>query len=197
MGNKIQKSRKLVCGLGNPGENFTRSRHNMGYLVIDRMIEKEGIAVKPGKGEYLFGQLSSGEFTLILLKPLRFMNLSGIPVSDAKNFFGVDFENLLVVIDDINLPFGSLRLRRRGSDGGHKGLASIIYHLSTVEFPRLRIGIGKPDNDMPLSEYVLLNFFDEEKEKLSEVIDKAVKCINVWDDEGIEKAMLITNSKVI
>ncbi len=197
MGNKIQKSRKLVCGLGNPGENFKMSRHNMGYLVIDRMIEKERIAVKPGKGEYLFGQLSSEEFTLILLKPLRFMNLSGIPVSDAKNFFGVDFENLLVVIDDINLPFGSLRLRRRGSDGGHKGLASIIYHLSTVEFPRLRIGIGEPDNDMPLSEYVLLNFFDEEKEKLSEVIDKAVKCINVWNDEGIEKAMLTTNSKVI
>lgn len=157
----------------------------------------ERIKVKPGKGEYLLGEILYGESTLILVKPLKFMNLSGIPVSDAKNFFEVDLGNLLVIIDDVNLPFGNLRLRESGSDGGHKGLASIIYHFSSEDFPRLRIGIGKSDNDLPLSEYVLFNFSDDEKERLPAIIDNAVNCIKIWCNEGIEKAMNITNKRVL
>lgn len=166
-------------------------------MVIDRMIKDERIKVKPGKAEYLLGEVLYGKSTLILIKPLKFMNLSGIPVSNARNFFEVDLGNLLVIIDDVNLPFGNLRLKKSGSDGGHKGLASIIYHLSSEDFPRLRIGIGKSDNDLPLSEYVLFNFSDDEKERLSTIIDSAVDCIKIWCNEGIEKAMNITNKRVL
>lgn len=189
--------RKLVCGLGNPGNSYKLSRHNMGYMVIEKMIKDEGVGIKPGKGEYLFGEFRYGDVALILLRPLKFMNLSGIPVSEAKNFFEVGLDNLLIVIDDINLPFGNLRLRKGGSDGGHKGLASIIYHLGTENFPRLRIGIGNPGNDMPFSEYVLFNFSDEEQKKLPEIINNAVNSIKIWSIEGIERAMSITNRKVL
>ncbi len=159
-------------------------------------MEDEKISLNPGKGEYLFGKFSYKDQTIILIKPLKFMNLSGIPVCNARQFFKVELENLLVVLDDVNLPFGNLRLRESGSDGGHKGLASVIYHLSSEDFPRLRIGIDKARNDLPLSEYVLLNFSTEEREQIPGVINSAVDCIKVWCDEGIEKAMNITNRKV-
>jgi PTH1 family peptidyl-tRNA hydrolase len=193
----IEKPRKIIFGLGNPGNDFKKTRHNVGYMVIDKMAMDEGQTLMPGKGKYLFRELSCGEFILMLVKPLNFMNLTGIPVCEAKDFFDMSLENLLVVLDDVNLPFGTLRLRRGGSDGGHKGLSSIIYHFSSEDFPRLRIGVGKPDKDIPLSEYVLLNFSKEELEHLPPIIENVIDCIKIWCVEGIEKAMNITNIGVV
>lgn len=182
--------------MGNPGDVYEWTRHNIGYLVIDKVAEKEHVTYNPGKGKYLVGKFASGDDEVFLLKPLTYMNLSGIPIADAREALDVDLGHLMVVLDDMNLPFGQLRLRRGGTDGGHNGLASIIYHLVEEEFPRLRIGIGKPEEDIPLSEYVLLDFSDEEKENLPSIVENAVRCIDVWRREGIESAMNVANRKI-
>jgi PTH1 family peptidyl-tRNA hydrolase len=165
-------------------------------MVIDRMAANEKMTLKPGKGKYIFGEISCDIYSLKLLKPLTFMNLSGISVREAKNSFHIDNENLLMVLDDINLPFGFLRMRKSGTDGGHKGLASVIYHLEADDFPRLRIGIGKPENELPMTEYVLLNFAGEEKKEIPNIIDEAIDAIRIWCEEGIDTAMNNTNRKV-
>ena len=172
------------------------TRHNVGYLVIDKIAADEHITYRSGKGKYLIGKLQKDDDELFLLKSITYMNLSGIPIADGRDACGVDLENLIIVLDDTNLPFGQLRLRRGGTDGGHNGLASIIYHLVSEEFPRLRIGIGKPEEDIPLSEYVLLNFSLDEREKLPAIIDNAALCIDVWRREGIEAAMNAANRKL-
>jgi PTH1 family peptidyl-tRNA hydrolase len=185
----------MICGLGNPGDSYRWTRHNIGYMVVDKFIEdKEGIG---GVGErYQYFEIMRDTQSLVVLKPSTFMNLSGIPIFDARDSFDVTLDNLLVVLDDVNLPFGFLRLREKGSDGGHKGLASVIYHLSSEEFPRLRIGVGRSDEEIPLSEYVLLDFSKKEREHLPEVIESAVHSIELWCDEGVEQAMNITNRKI-
>lgn len=193
----VEKLRHIVCGLGNPGEAYRWTRHNVGHLVIDRMMLDAHRRLKPGQGKYLFGEIEYEDDKLITLKPLSFMNLSGVPVREAIEFFNSEPKTCLVVVDDVNLPFGRLRLRRSGSDGGHNGLASIIYHLATENFPRLRIGIGRPEGDIPLSEYVLLRFSDEEEEELPDVIERATTCVRTWFSEGIEEAMNVSNREVI
>ena len=165
-------------------------------MVIDRIAANEKMTLKPGKGKYIFDEVIYDMYSLKLLKPLTFMNLSGISVSEAKDSFQIDNENLLMVLDDINLPFGFLRMRKNGTDGGHKGLASVIYHLAADDFPRLRIGIGKPENELPMSEYVLLNFTGEEKKEIPNIIDEAIDAIRIWCEEGIDTAMNNTNRKV-
>ncbi len=164
-------------------------------MVINKMLKQEGLALKAGKGEFLFGEFSVNDTLLYLIKPLTFMNLSGVAVNEAINYFDVNPNDLIVVLDDANLPFGTIRLRKSGSDGGHKGLASVIYHISSEAFPRLRIGIGNPSGDLPLSEYVLLNFLNEEKKCLPEIIDNSVSCIRTWAKHGIDRAMNLTNKK--
>jgi PTH1 family peptidyl-tRNA hydrolase len=175
---------------------YVQTRHNIGFMVVDRIAVSEHIALGGGKGKYLLGKNLKEDEELLLLKPLTYMNLSGIPLSDARETFGVDLDNLLVVLDDVNLAFGQLRLRRGGSDGGHNGLASVIYHLESEEFPRLRIGIGKPDDGTPLSEFVLLDFSNEEMEMVPGIIESASACIEVWRREGIEAAMNMANRRM-
>lgn len=169
----------------------------MGYMVIDSIVNTEGVTLKPGRSDYVFGEFTYEGTNIILVKPLKFMNLSGVPVSEAKRFFDIETDDLLIVLDDVNLPFGNIRLRKSGSDGGHKGLASVIYHLETESFPRLRIGIGKPDDDTPLSEYVLLNFLEDEQKQLPEIVKYSVESIKMWVSKGIEKAMNFTNKKIV
>ena len=169
----------------------------MGYMVIDSIVSTEEVTLKPGRSDYIFGEFTYMDIDIILLKPLKFMNLSGVPVSEAKRFFDIETDDMLIVLDDVNLPFGNIRLRKSGSDGGHKGLASVIYHLETESFPRLRIGIGKPVDNTPLSEYVLLNFSKDEQEQLPEIIKHSVESIKMWAGEGIEKAMSFTNRKTV
>lgn len=178
-----------IFGLGNPGERYLNTRHNIGYLIVDSISQRLGIRFHHLPGRFTAQARILGN-TLTLVKPLLFMNNSGIVVKEHLNQYPDDF---LVVVDDISLPFGRLRIRAKGSDGGHKGLASIIYHLGTQNFPRLRVGIGFSQGTST-TEYVLSPWTQTELTKLPEILKQAADaCLCVFY-EGLEKAMNRFNS---
>jgi len=163
-------------------------------MVLDRLNLTFQTEMCPDKGEYLTAQTTYLGRCVYLIKPLTYVNESGIAVSDAVGRFGVSLENLLVICDDCELPFGKIRLRKKGQHGGHRGLESIIYHLQTEEFPRLRIGIEKPP-DVDLAEYVLREFETEEREKLPLVLEEAGRAAMLFLEQGVEKAMSLVNKR--
>ena len=179
---------KMVVGLGNPGEEYVDTRHNVGYKVIDSLAEAIRIDVRKKR----FGAcLGSGEFAdkkLILLKPMRFMNCSGQVVATAAGFYKLALSNLLVVTDDMALSPGRVRIRTKGSAGGHKGLADVIEKLGTENISRLRIGIGQSNNEVA-EDYVLDKPTKEEEPLLDEAIAKARDAVLCWVEYGIEVAM--------
>jgi len=142
------------------------------------------LKLKPGKGHYSYTEKDE----LLLVRPTTYMNQSGIAVFDFVNFFQLSLEDILIVLDDMDLSFGKLRIRKSGSSGGHKGLASVIYHLDSEEIPRLRIGIERPDNEDEVN-WVLSYFNSEEEKRLPEIIEEAKKAIFLWAEEDIEHAM--------
>ena len=176
-------------GLGNPGRNYQKTRHNLGYRVVDFLAEKHRKKFKGGKGEYLYCQLEVEGNEFCLLKPLTFMNLSGQAVFDSLRFFNLTPPELFVICDDINLPLGALRLREKGSDGGHKGLRSIIYQLGTEEFPRLRLGIGPLPEGMDLEDFVLEKFNKEEEKSVEELIQKGMQAVESSIVLGVRESM--------
>lgn len=156
---------RVIVGLGNPGSEYIHTRHNIGFDIVDAVATNRGIEFDAGRGEFVVahGKIEGNDFALI--KPLTYMNNSGIAVAEALNEFAVSSENLLVVADDFQIPLGTLRLRRRGSSGGHNGLYSIIYHLQSEDFPRLRFGIagdGMPKQKSGMANFVLSHFASEE-----------------------------------
>lgn len=170
----------LIIGLGNPGARYRRTRHNLGYRVIDSLADKNNRKFKPGKGEYLFCEIERRkEGRIFLIKPLTYMNASGEAVRDALDHFSMGIESLLVLCDDTNLPLGRIRIRERGTDGGHKGLGSIIFHLNSTLFARLRMGIGEAPEETDLEEFVLRKFEGEEEETVEKMIERA--CAAVGD----------------
>lgn len=179
---------KMVVGLGNPGEEYVDTRHNVGFKVIDSLAEAIRIDVRKKR----FGAcLGSGEFAdkkLILLKPMRFMNCSGQVVATAAGFYKLALSNLLVVTDDMALSPGRVRIRTKGSAGGHKGLADVIEKLGTENISRLRIGIGQSNNEVA-EDYVLDKPTKEERQLLDEAIAKARDAVLCWVEYGIEVAM--------
>ncbi|MCK4224977.1 MAG: aminoacyl-tRNA hydrolase [candidate division Zixibacteria bacterium] len=180
----------LIVGLGNPGERYKGTRHNLGYGVVDSLADKNNNSFKPGKGDYLFCEIEKEKGKeFFLIKPLTYMNASGEAVVDVLDHFGLEQENLLVLCDDINLPLGKIRIREKGTDGGHKGLKSIICHLNSIYFARLRMGIGEAPEGMDVEEFVLREFDQEEKETVDGMIEKACTVIEntlIW---GIEDSM--------
>jgi PTH1 family peptidyl-tRNA hydrolase len=179
----------LVVGLGNPGERYRNTRHNLGYRVVDFLAEKNEKCFKPGKGDFLLCKIQSQEGIIYLTKPLTFMNSSGVAVAEILDNLNLGIENLLVICDDVNLPLGKIRMREKGTDGGHKGLRSIIYQLNTIDFTRLRMGIGDVPERVDLEEFVLEDFKQEEKEIVNQMIEKAVLAVeNTWVN-GIEDSM--------
>ena len=180
----------LIVGLGNPGEMYKNTRHNLGYRVVDSLARKNNKGFKPGKGDYLLCEIKEEkERTCFLIKPLTYMNTSGEAVVDALNHFGLERENLLVLCDDVNLPLGKIRIREKGTEGGHKGLKSIIYHLNSIDFARLRMGIGELAPGMDLEEFVLKEFDEEEKETVERMIENACAAVEntlIW---GLEDSM--------
>ena len=168
---------RCVIGLGNPGKKYSMSRHNIGFLIIDELAEKLSLNFLPSKFDFYYseGTLESSDFFLV--KPTTYMNLSGNAVQDFLSGHSIPIENILVVYDDINLPFGKIRLRKSGSDGGHNGIKSIIYNLQSDEFPRLRFGIGRNFSEGELSEYVLSTFENNEIQLLKEQIPFAMDLI--------------------
>jgi len=178
---------RLVVGLGNPGKEYSGTRHNVGFEVIDALSEQLNIKVKRKKFGGIVGEGFCGNDKLILLKPLSYMNRSGQVLATVVGFYKVEIENLLVVSDDMALEPGRIRLRAQGSSGGQKGLADIIAKLGTQDFGRLRIGIGSPSRD-PVG-YVLGKPSAHDRELIEAGIASAVDAVRCWLDCGIDKAM--------
>ncbi|MBN1352274.1 aminoacyl-tRNA hydrolase [candidate division KSB1 bacterium] len=183
------RDRFLLVGLGNPGKKYAKSRHNIGFMVIDEIAKRFARVVKSKADSFVFSECEYFQKHVILIKPLTFMNLSGIAVASAKQRFDVDNSQLLIIHDDLYLPFGKLRLRIRGSDAGNKGIASIIDYLQTQEFPRLKIGIGSKCERDELVEYVLAPFSKEEFEVLDSIIIKAADASLCFLKEGAISTM--------
>lgn len=171
---------KLIVGLGNPGKNYENTRHNIGFEVIDALSEKLDIPLSQAKFKGMFGSgIVKGE-KVILLKPLTYMNLSGESIRAVMDFYQIDLENLLVIYDDLDLPTGRIRLRQKGSAGGHNGIKSTIAHAGSQEFKRIRMGISRPQNGMPIVDYVLGKFTKEEQPEMETAVRKAVEACEAW-----------------
>jgi PTH1 family peptidyl-tRNA hydrolase len=180
---------KLVVGLGNPGPRYQATRHNVGFMAVDRFARKHHIPLSSRRFQSLCGsgEIASRETALII--PLTFMNLSGRAVNRMVSFLRVAPDEMIVVHDDLDLAFGRIRMKRLGSDGGHQGVRSIIESLGTSDFPRLKIGIGRPPAGMDSADYVLEPFDPSEHAGLDPVLDQAVEALAVWLDGGVEGAM--------
>ena len=188
---------KLIAGLGNPDLQYKNTRHNVGFRVVDKTREKLRSSFKAGKGEYLIGEASYKETGILLVKPLTYMNNSGIAVKDVIERYNVSVEDVLVICDDLNLQFGRIRFRRKGGDGGNKGLESIIYHLESVDFSRLRVGVRSDNMNDDLSLFVLSKFSRDEKDKVKDIINISAEGAIFWAEAGIDEAMNKYNNILI
>ncbi|MBU9710165.1 aminoacyl-tRNA hydrolase [Evansella tamaricis] len=171
---------KLIVGLGNPGIKYDGTRHNIGFEVIDRTVEKFGIDLDQSKFKGIYGFKKIGNNKLFLLKPLTYMNLSGESIVPLMNYFKIEKEELLVIYDDLDLPPGSIRLREKGGHGGHNGIKSIISQLGTDEFKRIRVGIGRPPKGQAVPDYVLGRFMKEEQISIDEAVERSLDAIDSW-----------------
>jgi PTH1 family peptidyl-tRNA hydrolase len=195
---------KLVVGLGNPGREYVGTRHNIGFEVVDRLGEKLGwlkageferVAKAKFDGLAYDGPVSENE-KLLLLKPTTYMNLSGRAVQAAMAFYQATPDDVMIVLDDLALPCGKLRIRPGGSDGGHNGLRDIQRALATIQYPRLRLGIDPPPPPIAGQDYVLGRFSPEQRKQIDPAIDRASSAILTWIDKGIEKAMNEFNADI-
>jgi PTH1 family peptidyl-tRNA hydrolase len=178
----------LIVGLGNPGRKYRRNRHNIGFMVADRLAESTGISLSRVQNRTILGSGLVAGRPVTIAKPQTYMNLSGEAVQALVRFYQIALEDLLVIYDELDLPFGVLRLRSKGGAGGHNGMRSIIQHLGQ-EFPRLRIGIGRPPGQLPPADYVLQDFGRDETQTLAELVDGAVRAVESFLVEGIDLAM--------
>ena len=180
---------KLVVGLGNPGRRYLRTRHNLGFLLLDRIAETRGIRIGDERCESLVGRGEWERESLVLAKPQTYMNNSGLAAAALLRRFRVRGADLVVVYDDLDLPFGRLRIRCGGSAGGHRGLASILQHVAVRDFVRLRLGIGRPPAGMDAVDYVLSRFPDEQQDSLDGVLTRAAEALEAIVLEGPVRAM--------
>jgi peptidyl-tRNA hydrolase, PTH1 family len=171
---------KLIVGLGNPGKQYEKTRHNVGFDTIDELSRLFNINVDQLKFKGVYGIGFVGTEKVLLLKPLTYMNLSGESIRAIMDFYDIDTEDLVVIYDDLDIPVGKLRLRQKGSAGGHNGIKSTIAHIGTQEFNRIRIGVDRPQNGMSVSNYVLSRFTSEEQPIIDEVIKKSASACESW-----------------
>ena len=184
----------LIAGLGNPGRKFEHNRHNVGFLLLNRLSTKFGETFGQVESKALVAKTIYLGERVILIKPQTYMNNSGSAVNALVNFYRIPLENTLVVYDDVDLPLGTLRLRPSGGSAGQKGMQSIIERLGTDEFPRLRIGTGRPPGRMDAAEYVLHDFPADEADLLRETLDRAVESVLTYLKDGLERAMNLYNA---
>lgn len=182
--------RWILIGLGNPGEDYENTRHNVGFMVMDELAERGNIPIQRLKFKALTNTLTiSGEKALIM-KPITYMNLSGEAARPAADFYKIPADHVLVVSDDTALPIGKLRIRKGGSAGGHNGLKSLIQHLGTDQFPRVRVGVGeKPHPDYDMADWVLGKFVGEDKNAMEQAVKRAADAIECILKEGLERGM--------
>ncbi|MBS1249773.1 MAG: Peptidyl-tRNA hydrolase [Chloroflexi bacterium] len=179
----------LIAGLGNPGRKYRHNRHNIGFLVADALAKHLGENFTKMQLDALVTKGRYQRQRVMIVKPQTYMNNSGRPISALVNFYKIPLENLMVVYDDVDLPFDTMRLRPEGGTAGQKGMKSTIAELGTQNFPRLRMGIGRPPGRMPVSAYVLQDFSDDENETLAILLNEAVQAILTYISAGIEQAM--------
>lgn len=178
----------IIVGLGNPGKKYENTRHNMGFIAVDLLAEEYGIKVDKIKFKALVGEGRIAGRKVLLVKPQTYMNLSGQSVMEVMNYYKEDIENLIVIYDDIDIPTGSIRLRKKGSAGTHNGMRNIVYLLQDDGFPRIRVGIGS-DKKVDLMDYVIGGVTKKEKELLEDALTRAAKAAACIVEKGIDKAM--------
>lgn len=185
---------KIIAGLGNPGKEYENTKHNVGFLTIDILAEKYDIKVNKIKFKGLIGEGIIGTEKVILVKPQTYMNLSGQCIREIVAFYKLDMEDLVVIYDDIDLPMGNLRIRKKGSAGTHNGMRSIIYDLQDDGFPRVRVGIGG-ERKGDLANYVISGFSGDDRKLIEEAIVKAADAVTCLVEDGIDRAMVDYNTK--
>ena len=179
---------KVILGLGNPGKEYAKTRHNVGYQTVEGLAEKLGLSFNKAKFHSLVAEGQIRGEKVLLAKPTSYMNLSGIAAAEILAFYKLDTEDLLVVYDDIDLEIGSLRLRKNGGAGTHNGMRDILRRLGSEDFPRLRLGIGQ-NTRIPLASFVISGFSSEEKQVMDKSIEEAVKALDIFLHKGIDTAM--------
>jgi PTH1 family peptidyl-tRNA hydrolase len=186
---------RLIVGLGNPGREYRETRHNVGFMVVDEIARRRSLTLAMAPSQIPDAMIAKkfGDDVLLVAKPLTFMNNSGDAVAALARYYDVPIGDLLVVIDEVALPFGRLRARARGSAGGHNGLKSVIARLGTTEFARLRLGVGRGDARRDLADHVLSKFEADEQSALGEFITRAADAAEMFAAEGIEKVMITYN----
>jgi PTH1 family peptidyl-tRNA hydrolase len=185
---------KLVAGLGNvPESRYAGTRHNVGFEVLDELARRHGLAFESAPIRAVQARWRLDDDTIWLLKPVTLMNLSGEAVASACRYYKIDLPDLLIVSDDVNLPLGRLRARRAGSEGGHNGLRSIAEHLGTMEYPRLRIGVGRGDMRRDLADHVLSRFESDEREAVAAAVVRGADAVECWIRDGLDRMMGLFN----
>ncbi len=179
----------VIVGLGNPGKQYDKTRHNVGFDVIDMLAKEYGISVTKIKHKALIGEGRVGTEKVLLVKPQTYMNLSGETLIDIYNYYKVDLENIVVIYDDIDLDVGKLRIRKKGSGGTHNGMRSIVKCLGSTDFPRVRVGVSKPMPGQNLADFVLSRFRKEEADDLATGLDKACNAVDCIIRENLDLAM--------
>ena len=184
----------VVAGLGNPGRRYENTRHNLGFIAVDLLAQKHGIKLNKIKHKALIGEGVVAGRNVLLVKPQTYMNLSGESIREVIEYYKIDIENLLIIYDDIDIPEGQIRIRRKGSAGTHNGMRSIIYQIQDDQFPRVRIGIGG-SRKKGLVHFVTSGFGKEEKEIMENAVTMAVLSVEAFLELGIDKAMTLYNIK--
>ena len=185
----------LIVGLGNPGPKYEFTRHNAGFLCMDLLAQQLGVKIARIKFKSVVADVAIEGSRCILMKPQTFMNNSGEAVRDAANFYKIPPEHIIILFDDISLPPGKLRIRRKGSDGGHNGIKSILYLLGSDQFPRIKLGVGaKPRPDYDLADWVLSTFQKDELSRMKEAMEKACEAVPLLVREETDRAMNLYNS---
>ena len=184
-----------ILGIGNPGFNYKKNRHNAGFLILEKFAETKSLDFRPSKGNYFFTLGKQNKESYCIIKPTTYVNKTGEAALQVIEQYEIKLVDFLVICDDINLKTGQFRIRRRGGDGGHNGLASIIYYLNSNDFPRIRIGVSNEFNEGQLSSYVLSDFSKEEEKMLSTVFKNSVLLIDEFIERGYN-SMLNVNSKL-
>ncbi len=185
----------LVVGLGNPGKEYYDSRHNVGFLAVDELADRMGIKLTRQGFSSLYDTGTICGSRVLLMKPLTYMNKSGVAVSQASNFYNIDSENIIVIHDEMDLPLERIKIKKNGGSAGHKGIKSIIHNLRTDDFPRIRIGVGKPVHKGDAVNHVLSSFSDSEKQRLEKIIVSAGDAVEKVISSGIVQAMNEINTK--
>lgn len=180
---------KVIVGLGNPGKRYERTRHNVGFLVVDRIASEKRVSVTKKKYRSLVGNWQGDGETTLLVKPQTYMNSSGEAVKNLFRYLPVAVRDLVVVHDDLDLPFGRIRIRPRGGAGGHRGVLSILQALGEEGFFRIRVGIGRPPQGLDPTDFVLQPFADDEAASLSRIVSRAVLAVETLLKEGPQRAM--------